>query len=267
METSVKYKLHKRFRHDFLYLWDLIFTLVGRDIKLQYKRSLIGIAWSFITPLVQLVVYYFVFQLVFSLDIPNYAAFTFIGMLIWTWFQTSLVRGAGAITENRDLVRQPGFPTLALPITSVITNLVQLLLSLPVLLIFLLYSSLWLAPTILFFPILVAVQFIFTLALTYLVAAINVTFRDTQHILGILLNILFYLTPIFYSASIVPQQYLLLYSANPLVFLVDAYRSIFLDKSLPSLLPLILVLSLSSALLFVSYKVFQIASHRFAEEL
>jgi lipopolysaccharide transport system permease protein len=215
----------------------------------------------------QLVVYYFVFRLVLALDIPNYAAFAFSGMLVWTWSQSSLSQGAGAITNNRDLVRRPGFPIAILPFVTVTTNLVNLLLSLPILVIFLWMGGLWFQLPIVVFPVLIGIQFLLTLSLTYLVAALNVTFRDTQHIIGILLNILFYITPIFYAMSSIPKQYQFLFYLNPMTHLVEAYRDILLTGSFPNYQSLLIIILASIALLVIGYQTFQKASNSFAEEL
>lgn len=250
-----------------IYIYDLLHQLVSRDLKLQYKRSVLGIAWTFVTPLMQLIVYFFVFRLVFSLDIPNYAAFAFTGMLVWTWFQMALFRGASAITDNRELIRQPSFPVPILPVVSVTTNLIHFLLSLPILLIFLANSGILLKPVTLLLPGLIALQFLWTLSLSYLVAALNVTFRDTQHILNVLLNLLIYLTPIFYDTNIIPAQYLSIYYLNPIVHLVEAYRAILIQGTLPNLLPLSILGLVSLGLLLSTYRFFRHASYRFVEEL
>lgn len=259
------YKFQKSYQ--LRHIVDLVVELVRREIKLQYKRSTLGIMWSFVTPLVQLATYFFVFSIAFSIEIPNYAAFIFCGMIVWIWFQMSLYRGAGAITENRDLVRQPGFPVSVLPVIAVITNLVQFLLSLPILLIFLIHTGSWVSPAIVFLPVLILLQFLFTLSLAYLAAAVNVTFRDTQHILNILLNIFFYLTPIFYQVDFIPEKYLFLYNLNPLVSMVESYRAVLIDSSFPPLSPLIAITVFSILLLIFSLRVFENARHSFVEEL
>lgn len=267
--------LSKRFQTSFrrrranriAYLVDLLRELVSRDIKLQYKRSALGIIWSFITPLMQLVVYYFVFRIALAVDIPNYAAFIFSGMLVWTWFQMALFRGASAITDSRELIRQPGFPSAILPIVAVVTNLVHFLISLPILLIVVFYQTHWINPTILLLPVLITIQFIVTLSLTYIVAALNVTFRDTQHILGILLNIFFYLTPILYETNVIPEQIRSIYTLNPMVHLIDAYRAILIQGTLPDFLPLLIISLVAAGLLQMTYRIFREASYHFAEEL
>lgn len=264
---NLKQSAYRQRHRRIIYVYDLLRQLVGRDLKLQYKRSVLGIAWTFITPLMQLLVYFFVFRLAFSLDIPNYAAFAFAGMLVWTWFQMSLFRGASAITDNRELIRQPGFPVPILPIVAVVTNLVHFSLSLPILVIFLANSGIWLKPVTLLLPGLITLQFLLTLSLTYLVAALNVTFRDTQHILNVLLNLLLYLTPIFYDTNIIPERYLPIYHLNPIVHLVEAYRAILIQGTLPNLLPLAILGFISLSLLLFTYRFFRQASYRFVEEL
>lgn len=267
LSRHLKPLLRRRRLRQFAYAYDLLRELVNRDIKIQYKRSLLGISWSLITPLMQLVVYYFVFRLAFSLDIPNYAAFAFSGMLVWTWFQMSLFRGASTITDSRELIRQPGFPVAILPVVAVSTNFIHFLISLPILLVFLLTSGLGFKLALFTLPALFAVQFLFTLSLTYLVAALNVTFRDTQHILGVLLNLFFYLTPIFYDIKIVPARYLSIYYLNPMTHLIQAYRAVLLQGQLPELLPLFTLGLVAIALLVTTYRFFRQASYRFAEEL
>ena len=266
VRSNIRRLRHKRQASRLTYIFDLIRELVGRDLKLQYKRSALGIVWSFITPLMQLVVYYFIFRLALSFDIPNYAAFVFSGMLVWTWFQMSLFRGAIAITDNRELIRQPGFPVAILPIVAVTTNLIHFLLSLPILLIFI-SGAKWLHPAILLLPVLILLQFLITLSLTYLVASLNVTFRDTQHILGVLLNLFFYLTPIFYSTDLIPAQYLSIYALNPITQLIQAYRTVLLHGESPAVVPLFILGCGAIGLLGLTYWLFQQASYNFAEEL
>ena len=102
-----------------LYLRDLLLTLVGRDMKLRYKRSILGIAWSLLTPLAQLAVYYLIFDVLLPLNIPNYLSFLFSGVLVWSWFHGSLYQATSAIVDNRELIKRPGFPGPILPAVTV----------------------------------------------------------------------------------------------------------------------------------------------------
>ncbi len=255
-------------RQRLVYLRDLVRELVTRDMKLRYKRSVLGVAWSLLNPLAQLLVFSFLFGVVFPFNVPNYPSFVFTGVLAWSWFQSSLVVAAGAITDNRELIRRPGFPSAILPAVTVTTNLIHFLLALPVLLIFIMAGGSNLSTTALALPLIIVLQFGLTLGLAYIVATFQVTFRDTQYLLGVILLLAFYLSPIFYDARAVPAQYQLIYSLNPMVHLVDAYRAILLRGELPSGSSLLAVAATAIVLLWLGHNVFfRRASYRFAEEL
>jgi lipopolysaccharide transport system permease protein len=254
-------------RRRLVYLRDLLLELVVRDIRLRYNRSFLGIAWSLVIPLAQMLVFYFVFRTVLAIDIPNYHLFVFCGLLAWTWFQSSLVAAAGAITENRELVRRPGFPTSLLPVIPLITHLVHFLLALPILLLFELLSGGRLTGALLLLPVVIGVQLILTLSLADLIATFQVTFRDTRHLIGILLLLLFYLSPVIYDPRSVPDAYQPFYRLNPMVHLVDAYRAIFLRGEVPDCLALLVLGLLSAGVLWFTHAFFVQASYRFAEEL
>lgn len=250
-----------------VYFRDLLRELVVRDMKVRYKRSVLGIIWSLLNPLAQLLVFNFIFQLVLPLGIPNYATFVFIGILSWTWFSSSLLQATKAIVDNPQLVRRPGFPPAVLPIVTVTSHFIHFLLALPILVTFLLLNNIQQGPALLALPLLIALQFLFTLSLAYFVASIHVTFRDTQYLLNICLMLAFYLTPIFYDAGGIPQRYLALYNLNPLVHIVNAYRAILMRAEWPAMWPLLVLVLVTALLLYTGYAVFTHMSTRFAEEL
>jgi lipopolysaccharide transport system permease protein len=246
---------------------DLLRGLVARDLKVRYKGSFLGIAWGLVTPLAQLLVFVLVFRGVVQLDIPHYATFVFSGILAWNWFQSSLYGSASSLMDGRGLIRRPGFPAAVLPAVTVTTNLIHYLLALPILVPFMLYDGVSLTSAVCLLPLLLAIQFALTLSLAYLVAISQVAFRDTQQLLGLVMMLLFYLTPIFYDSSSVPAQYRWLYQLNPLVHLIDAHRAVLLRGELPSLQLLGGLTLAASVLLFFGYRAFKRASHRLAEEL
>jgi lipopolysaccharide transport system permease protein len=214
-----------------------------------------------------LVVFHFLFRVVLSVNIPRYSSFAFSGLLVFTWFQTSLFQSAGAITDNRELIRQPGFPSAILPAVTVTTNLIHFLLALPILIIFLVTGEAQLKPTVLLLPLVMALQFVFTLSLSYLVATANVRFRDTQHLLSVLLTLLFYITPVFYDAKAVPARYQFIYHFNPMAQIVEAYRAVLVNGTLPDWSSLLVLGVIAIGLLKVGHQIFIWASHRFVEEL
>lgn len=250
-----------------VYIWDLLYELVTREIKLRYKRSVLGIAWSLLNPLAQLLVFNLVFRWILPLNIPNYAAYLFTGLLAWNWFQAALISGAGVIVEHRELVRKPGFPIPVLPVVTVAVNFVHYLLALPILILFLLISKIPITLAIISLPVLFAIQFLFTLSLIYFVATLQVTFRDTQYLMGIALLLGFYLTPIFYNVAAIPTKYQAVYRLNPMVGLVEAYHSVLLDGNFPSMNGLLALSLVTMALLYIGYHIFIRASYQFAEEL
>ncbi|MGB5913773.1 MAG: ABC transporter permease [Phormidesmis sp.] len=249
------------------YLWDLLRSLVDRDMKLMYKRSTLGIAWTLISPLLQLLVFIFVFQVIIKIDIPQYASYVFSGLLAWNWFQTCLFQATGVIISSRALIRQPGFPTSILPIIVVTTGLIHFVLALPILFIFLLIDGVNLTPWVLLLPLLQLLQFGLTVACSYFLAALNVAFRDTQHTLGVLLQFLFYLTPIFYEVGSIPDKYRRIYELNPMVPLVNSYRQILIQGEPPDWLSLVIVAGMTLVLLPAGYYVFKRQSLRFIEEI
>jgi lipopolysaccharide transport system permease protein len=250
-----------------IYIRDLLFTLVGRDMKLRYKRSILGIAWSLLTPLAQLGVFYLTFDILLPLNIPNYPAFLFSGLLVWNWFQGSLHQATSAIVDNRDLMKRPGFPAAILPAVTVASNLIHFLLALPILFVFLFLGGVGLTGAVMVLPLVIALQFILTLSLAYFTATFYVTFRDTQHLLGVVLNLLFFLTPIFYKSSDLPAQYKAFYRLNPMVHLIEAYRAILLYGQLPNGIDLLALSLPAIVVLALGYYVFRKASDHFVDHL
>jgi len=255
------------YKRRLIYARDLLHELVIRDLKVRYKHSFLGVAWSLLNPLMQLLVFYIVFSFIVGLNIPNYLSYVFSGLLIWNWFQNSMSQAAYSITGNRDLISQPGFSISILPVVPLLTNLVHFILAQTIFIIYLWIKGTNPGQSILSLPLLMLLQGILTLGCAYFVAAANVIFRDTQHFLAVLLRLLFFLTPIFYNYSTLPENYQSLYRLNPMVLFVDTYREILIDTKHPdwlSLLPLWLV---AIAILYFGYKAFMHIAYRFAEEL
>jgi lipopolysaccharide transport system permease protein len=250
-----------------VYLWDLLTVLVGRDIKLRYKRSMLGLAWSLLNPLAQFATLNFVFSRVLPLNIANYTPFLFTGVLAWNWFGTSLLLATNAIVDNRELIRRPGFPPSVLPLIAVVSNLVHFLLAWPILIVFVVSAGNPLTAALAWLPLVVVVQFLIILSLGYFLAATQVTFRDTQYLLGIALTLGFYLTPVFYAVGGTPGPYRAAFRLNPMVYVLDAYRALLLGNGAPDWPALALISVVATALLLLGYRVFRHASHRFVDEL
>jgi len=220
-----------------------------------------------LNPLLQLLVFYFVFGLLLPLNITHYASFLFTGVLAWNWFQSSLLFATGTIVDNRELIRRPGFPIAILPTVTVTSHLVHFLIALPILLICVMLDVGQITSAIIALPLVIALQFVLTLSLAYFIATFHVSFRDTQYLLGVLLQLLFFLTPIFYNLVAIPERFQSLLALNPMVSLIEAYRAILIHGQWPSSMSLIALAACSAGLLAIGYWVFTRASYHFVEEL
>lgn len=250
-----------------LHLRDLIYQLVGREMKVRYKRSVLGIAWTLLNPLLQLLVFATVFRAVLKMNIPHYTSSLFCGLMVWTWFQASLTDATGVINANATLIRQPGFPSIILPIVMILVHMIHFVLALPVLLVFLLIDGVTLRLDIWQLPFLMLLQLGFTSSLSYILAATSVTFYDTKYTVGVLLQLFFYATPIFYDIHIVPDRYRFWYWLNPMSQIVTAYRAILLEHVQPNWLPLLGIGVGALGLFLLGRGYFITQSDRFVEEI
>lgn len=246
---------------------DLLRELVVRDMKIRYKRSNLGILWSLANPVAQTLVFTFLFSTVLPLDIPNYTTFLFSGILGWTWFSTSLNLSAGSIVDNPELVRRPGLPVGILPVVTVTSNAIHFLLALPALFLMAILGGAHLGSSLAALPLLIVLQFLLTTGFALLIASSHVSFRDTQHLVGVITMLAFYLTPVFYTAEHVPQEFRYLYDFNPMAILLKAYRTVLIDGVWPEPRPLLSLLLFSVLVLWLGHTVFRRASLRFADQI
>ncbi len=254
-------------RRRWQHAWDVLALLVARDLKVQHKRSSLGIGWTLAGPLLQLVTYTLVFRRVLSLQIENYASFVFIGVLVWGWFQTSLTQSAGLITGSRALVLQPDFPLVLLPHVTVAVRLFHFTVALPFLVGLLWWQGIRPAWSWCALPLLVLIQYVLTVGFAYPLASLNVSVRDTQHIVGVLLQLMIFVTPVFYSPAAVPEPWRAWWQMNPMVGMIHAWRTVLMEGRWPDLGALAALLLAGCLFLVLGRSVFVSQSHRFAEEL
>jgi lipopolysaccharide transport system permease protein len=249
------------------HLIDLIYRLVDRDMKLIYKRSILGVAWTLLTPLLQLTVLTFMCRGVLGLHVSMYASYVFCGLLVWNWFQNSLIAATGCIIKSHTLLAQPGFPPTVLPVVSVITWLIHFVMALPVLFLILCWNGATITPALLLLPLLWMLQSAFTVSIAYPLASLNVSMRDTQHTLTVLLNLALYVTPVFYDIDKVPQKFQFVFMLNPMRHFLDAYRSILLHGQAPNWIPLGIIFAITCCLFPLGLWLFKQQSTRFVEQL
>ncbi|WP_225206445.1 ABC transporter permease [Novosphingobium huizhouense] len=247
---------------------DLLVQLVLRDLKVRYQRSLIGIGWSLLKPLSQLIVFSIVFTRVLPLNIENYTTFVFTGVLAWTWFSGSMTAAVGSVTANKTLAMRPGFPSVLLPTLVVASQGIHFVLALPLLLLCAAIDtgSLALVP-LLALPLVVALQALLTLGIAYLLAALHVYFRDAEHLTGIAMMLGFYVTPVFYRPIPAGADLELLTTANPLAWLLRCYREVLVSHHLPPAMTMAELLAVSVLAFGIGLAVFRRAALRFDEAL
>jgi ABC-type polysaccharide/polyol phosphate export permease len=208
----------------------LIQSLVARELKARYRGSVLGFFWSFINPLLFLLVYTFVFKYVLPQKVEGlepYALFMFCGILPWTWFASSLTESAGVLISGGNLIKKVLFPAEILPIVTVLANMVHFFLGLPILGAFLLYNREPLAfPEVLWFPVIVAVQLVLTLGFALVLSALTVHFRDIRDILSNVLTLWFFATPIIYPWFRAPDLAKRFLNFNPMTHIAVSYQEV-----------------------------------------
>jgi lipopolysaccharide transport system permease protein len=222
------------YSRQFIYRFDLLRHLVWRDYSLRYKHSILGLLWSLLLPLAQLLVLVFLFQAVVPLNIEAYPAFVFCALLPWGWFSSSLSSACGLFINNRDLVRHPNFVPTSLALINTLSNLITFLVALPILAVVLVAYGRPMTPALLLLPLLLMIQGFLISGLSLIIATWNVFYRDVQHIVNVALMLLFYLTPVFYRPQSVAEKYHIVYKLNPIAVLVQDYRAIFFQGVYPS---------------------------------
>jgi ABC-type polysaccharide/polyol phosphate export permease len=209
----------------------LIQSLVARDLKARYRGSVLGFLWTFVNPALLLLVYSFVFTTVMPNNVEGvqpYALFMFCGILPWNWFSSSLAESAGSLIAGGNLIKKVLFPAEILPIVSVLANMVNFLLGLLILVPGLIYfHRLQLSANLLWFPVAVLIQLIFTAALALVLAALTVHFRDIRDLLANVLMLWFFATPIIYpwfQENV--KRFRVLFNVNPFTHLAVSYQEI-----------------------------------------
>jgi ABC-type polysaccharide/polyol phosphate export permease len=253
----------------------LIQSLVARELKARYRGSVLGFFWSFINPLLLLLIYSFVFKHFLprtGADLPHYEVFMFCGILPWTWFSSSLLESSGVLISGGNLIKKVLFPAEVLPIVTVLANMVHFFLGLPILAAFLLYHRIPLSPTeLLWFPVAVLVQLILTLGLALILSALTVHFRDLRDILSNLMTFWFFATPIIYSyldiQAMNPSMMRFL-NLNPFTHLAITYQEIlYFPGPVGHAFWLLVLGAISIAFFFFGYFVFDRLRDTFAEEV
>ncbi len=252
-------------------LWnyrEMIISLVKRDLKSRYKGSVLGFLWMLLNPLLQLCVYTAVFSVIMRTGIEKYYLFLFVALVPWIFFSTCLSGGTTIIFAQKDMVKKIYFPRQVLPIVFTTSQFINMLLSFIIIFIVVFFSGIGLhARALVYLPLVMAMEYILALGITFLASALTVYFRDLEHILGIVSMAWMYLTPVLYDISSVPEKYLPVFQLNPMTPIIIAYRDILYYGRTPQLGTLQSALLLGVLVMAVGGLTFKILQRHFVEEL
>lgn len=273
---------------------DLLVQLVVRDLKVRYKNSVLGFFWSLINPLVLVATITIVFKYVMRMEIPNYSAYVLVAYLPWMFFQMSLMDASQSVLAHHDLLKKVYFPREVLPLSMVIANLIHFLLALVVFFVYLLILGTPIVMGWAMLPILVVIELLLITGISLFISCLNVFYEDIKYIVSVLLNILFYLTPIIYMSEMVytrlptakKELFFTLYQLDPLNAIIMAFRKLLLvpysppsgkasmlvQQSIPTDMPLdfrfLLIAGVVSLLIAVlGYAYFNARKWGFAEQV
>ncbi len=214
---------------------EIILILIWRDLKTRYRGSVLGFLWTFLNPLLLMVIYSLVFSVYMRVDIRAYPIFLFAGLLPWIWFSSAMLSGAGSIVESGNLIKRVPFPPHILPAVSVTATLINFLLALPLLVAFMVAWGFPLGWSLVTLPLTIAVQYVFTLGLAIVMSMLTVRYRDLQQLLANVLTLWFFLTPVLYPTTMVPTQFQGFLLLNPMAVLVASFQDALYGAHAPSL--------------------------------
>ncbi|MFZ6034788.1 MAG: ABC transporter permease [Patescibacteria group bacterium] len=259
-----------KLQENFSMMWEyreLLWNLAHREINQRYKQSVLGYAWVILNPLFQLIVLDFVFSTV--LKIPSqgvpFIIFLAVALLPWNLFATSLTSSVNALIANSSLITKIYFPREILVYSTIIAKIVDFLFSCIVLVVFFIFFKTIITPTLIWVPVIFAIQIIFTAGLSLILAGLNLFYRDIQYLLNLVIMLWMYLTPVMYPVEIIPDKYRFIFSLNPMSVIINAYRQTVLGGGQPSYSSLAIAFFMSVTVFAIGFYMFKKMEGEFAD--
>ena len=246
---------------------ELLKTNVKKEIRGKYKGSWLGVLWTFLNPLLQLLVYSFVFPYILRVEVEHYTIFMMVALVPWTFFTTAIQIGSSSVIGEAGIIKKVYFPREIIPISVVISALVNFLITCIIMFLFILISGVGFTPYVLLFPLIVLIQTIFTLGFTFILSAITVYVQDIAHFVSIVIMLMFYATPIVYNGELLPAKFQWIITLNPMAQVINAYRDILFYHKTPDYNSIAILGLISLVILFVGYEIFKKLKRNFVEEL
>jgi lipopolysaccharide transport system permease protein len=256
-----------------IYKWrELLWQMVGREVKARYKQSVLGYFWVILNPLAQMLVMSFAFSVILRIPTnaaPNvpYSIFLFVALLPWNLFTNSLSSAASSLVSSGGLITKIYFPRTILVISTIIAKIIDFFFALSVLVIYMIFYHMPITWNILWVIPIFFIQQIFTLGLSLFFSAANLLYRDIQYLLSMILLLWMYATPVIYPADIVPDKYKILYQINPMAVIINAYRQTIIGGGEPKYTSLFIGLIVSIVTLVIGFLYFKSREKIFADNI
>ena len=246
---------------------ELLKSNIKKEIRGKYKGSFLGVLWSFLNPLLQVLVYAIVFPYIMRIKTDNYLQYLICGVIPWTFFTTVINQGMITVRMNAGIIKKVYFPREILPISVALSGLVNFFISCIIVLAFCVFGGLGISWHLLLLPVIAIIQFFLTLGLVFALSAINIYIKDVEYIVTFVLNMMFYVTPILYTVELFPERLRKFLYLNPFTEIVTAYRDIFMYHQIPDLMPMLYVIGVAAVIYFVGLFIFRKLEKGFAEEV
>ncbi|MDO3680299.1 ABC transporter permease [Paenibacillus ehimensis] len=227
--TSLKNHLINFFKYK-----DLLKLLVMKDLKIKYKRSILGIIWSLLNPLLTMIILTLVFKELFRFNIENFAAYVISGQVLFTFFSESTSLAMSSIYSSGQIIKKVYIPKYIFPISKVLYSLVNMMFSFLAVIIVCIITDVSIKPTLIFSLLSIFYMMVFSIGVGLILSSVVVFFRDIEHIYGVLLTAWMYATPIIYPMDIMPNKFLFLLYSNPLYYFIAHFREGLLYGHIPS---------------------------------
>lgn len=246
---------------------ELLKTNVKKDIRGKYKGSFLGVLWSFLNPLLMVAVYAIVFPYIMRIETDHYLQYLICGVIPWNFFTTVMSLGMGSIKNNAGIIKKVYFPREILPISASLSGLVNFFIACIIIILFCVFGGLGISWHILLVPFIAIIQFMITTGLVLGLSAINVYVQDTEYIIQFFINMLFYATPILYTAELFPKAIRWVLYINPFTHIIDAYRDAFMYHVFPPIGRISYVVIIAIICFGLGLYIFRKLEKGFAEEI
>jgi len=251
----------------FLEYRELIRIMTISELKVKYQSSLLGFTWSLLNPLLIMLVLYFVFSNVFKMTQNHLALYLLIGIVSWRFFAIGTSAAMASIVGKSSLVTKIYIPRQVLVLSVVLASFISSILEFVVLVPILFIFGVGLSPYILFFPVIHIIFFMMVYGVSLILASLYVYYRDLNQIWDVLIQMGFFLSPIVYPISTVPEKYLPYYMLNPVTVVIQMYRDILLNHIAPTTANLIFAFLVGGGIILIGSAIFKRLQRRFAEEM